>query len=144
VVADERTTGWQVLRPGRNRCGSERPLGRVSAPLGSLIPVPAASPGEAVLVRFQGIATRLRDRVRIAVLRGPRVQLSLPGGIPLVRTPIETQGSPRLLAGPACVTTVLDGIPLPIVHSIGVVRWKFAGGGRVEARFSAIRVSCAP
>lgn len=144
VVADERTTGWQVLRSGRDRCGSERPLGRASVPLGTLIPVPAASPGEAVVVRFHGIARSLRDRVRTAVLRGPRVQLSLPGGIPLVRTPIETQGSPRLLTGPTCVTTELDGIPLPIVHSIGVVPWKFAGGGRVDATFSAIRMSCAP
>jgi hypothetical protein len=143
VVADDRTTGWQVLRPARSRCGPERPLGRARASLGTLIPVPTAAPGEAVLVRFEGIARSLRDRARIAVLRGPRVQLSLPGGIPLVRTPIETQGSPRLLAGPTCITTELDGIPLPIVRSIGVVRWKFAGGGRVEATFSAIPVSCA-
>jgi hypothetical protein len=144
VVADERTTGWQVLRAGRNRCGPERPLGRARVSLGAAVPVPPAAPNEAVLVRFSGIARSLRDRARTAVLRGPRVQLSLSGGIPLVRTPIETQGSPRLLAGPACITTELDGIPLPVVRSVSVVPWRFAGGGEVTAAFSAIRVSCAP
>jgi hypothetical protein len=143
LVADERTTGWQALRAGPDRCGHQRPLGRVRAPLGTVVPVPPAAPNEAVLVRFAGIARSLRDRVRIAVLRGPRVKLSLAGGLPLVRIPIDTQSSPHLLTAPRCFTAALDGIPLPVVRGVSVVRWKFAGGGPVEARFSAMPVGCA-
>ena len=66
-----------------------------------------------------------------------------------MRTPIETQGSPRLLAGPTCVTTELDGIPLPIVHSIGVVRVevrrRWPGGSDVLGDSGELRtVSPAP
>jgi hypothetical protein len=147
-TATDGFTGWQVLRPGPSRCGAERPLGIARARLGGVIPIPPARPDEAVVVRFGGIATGFVDRVRTALLRGPRVHLSLRGEssggsrVARARTAIETQDAPRLLAGPPCVTDTLDGTHLPPVRGVAVIGWPHASGLDVEARFSAMPVDC--
>jgi hypothetical protein len=143
-VALDRASGWQVLAPGADRCGAEHPLGRaVTVRPGRLVPVPSAPPGEAVVVRLAGIGTGLSDRLRTAVLRGPQVALLLPGlGLPPVRTSLGTQGSPRLLNGPRCLTDLLDAPRLPFAHSIGVAARGLASGGRVRVAFASLPVDC--
>ena len=75
---------WQLLRPGLDRCGAERPLGSVDAGYGDEVEVPAARRGEAVLVRIHGAEVAGLERIRAFLFRA-RPRLATVNGLTTYR-----------------------------------------------------------
>jgi hypothetical protein len=116
---------WTLLEHSVDRCGDERPLGRVEAEYGAPIPVPPAPPRSMVVARVAGVEVTGPESLRALLFRAKPRRVGFPGRTLLGKSEF------RLLPG-----TANDGLLLRAPRSADL-----PGGFRLAPNAEAFVIS---